>query len=81
MLNFLHHELGDLKKNKKFVKLLVFVSSAEDFYEQPAIANNASRFLCEVFGEEAGLAARSAIGVYVLPGNIPVEIEALVELN
>lgn len=81
ILSNLHYAIGDLNKIKSFVKLLVFVNSASDFYQQPAVANGASVLFGEVFGEEAGVAARTAVGVNVLPGNIPVEIEALLELK
>lgn len=80
-LSILKKELGSLEKIKSFVKMLVFVASDDEFYFQPAVADGASRFLTEVFGEEKGCPARSAIGVNVLPGNIPVEIELLVELK
>jgi len=81
LVTCLHHELGDLNRIKSFVKLLVFVNSSPDFCQQPQVANGASQLLCDIFGEEVGLAARSAIGVAVLPGNIAVEIEALIELK
>lgn len=80
-LAILKRDLGDLDQIASFTKMLAFVSSAEDFYDQPLVANGASAFLCELFGAEAGCPARSAVGVYVLPGNIPVEIELLVELK
>ena len=66
---------------KQFVKLLGFVASAPDFYEHPQVINGASQLLKDIFGEEKGLPARSAIGVAALPWNIPVEIEVVVELN
>lgn len=72
---------GDLNKVKSFVKLLGFVASSEDFFEQPSVMNGATQLLVELFGEDIGLPARSAIGVNVLPGNIPVEIEAIVEIS
>ena len=72
---------GSLDKVKRLVKMLVFVASSDSFYEQPKVANGASQFLVDIFGEEIGLCARSAIGVTSLPGNVPVEIEFLVELN
>ena len=59
--------------------MLALVASSDDFYDQPAVANGATDFLMELFGEEVGLPARSAIGVNVLPGNIPVEIELILE--
>ncbi len=81
IISNLHYALGDLNKIKSFVKILVFVNSDDDFFQQPAVANGASALIKELFGEEVGLPARSAIGVNVLPGNIPVEIEMLLELK
>ena len=83
-LNLLAHlkvKYGSLEKVKRLVKMLAFVAGTDSFYEQPKVVNGASQLLVDVFGEEAGLCARSAIGVNVLPGNAPVEIELLVELN
>ena len=83
-LNLLAHlkkKYGTLDKIKRFVKMLVFVSGTDNFFEQPKVANGASQLLVDIFGEEIGQCARSAIGVYTLPGNAPVEIELLVELN
>lgn len=77
----LHHTLGDLNRIRRFVKVLAFVNSTDDFDRQPAVVNGASGLIRDIFGEEAGLPARSAIGVNVLPGNIPVEIEMLLELK
>jgi len=77
-LALLHEYLGDLNRITGFVKLLVFVASDPAFYEQPLVANGASQLLLDVFGENVGKSARSAIGVTVLPANIPVEIEMIV---
>lgn len=73
-------ELGDLSKVKSIVKLLGLVACADGFYGQPGVINGASDLLFEVFGEK-GRHARSAIGVYSLPMNIPVEIEMIVEVE
>ena len=81
LLAILHKNLGDLNRIKCFVKLLCFVASENDFYRQPEVANAASEMLIEIFGEPDGRGSRSAIGVNVLPGNIPFEIEAVVELK
>lgn len=81
ILAVIERELGDLNRVKSFAKMLAFVASSDDFYDQPMVANGASALLVEIFGEETGLPARSAIGVNVLPGNIPVEIEMLFELR
>lgn len=80
-LAILKKNLGDLNRVKSIVKMLAFVASADDFYSQPLVANGASQLLVDVFGQEAGCPSRSAIGVNVLPGNIPVEVELLVELK
>lgn len=80
-LSVLRKNLGDLSRVACVAKILVFVASADDFYRQPEVANGASQVLMDVFGEEAGCPARSAIGVNVLPGNIPVEVEMLVALK
>jgi enamine deaminase RidA (YjgF/YER057c/UK114 family) len=81
MLAAFVRDIGELDRIKSFVKILVFVSSDDEFYRQPEVANGATDLLVQIWGEEAGLPARSAIGVNVLPGNIPVEIEAIVELQ
>lgn len=80
-LAVLEAQIGDLNRVKSIVKILTLVASADDFYQQPAVANGGSGLLVKIFGEEVGLPARSAIGVNVLPGNIPVETELLVELK
>lgn len=80
-LSMLNDRLGDLNRILRIVKVLGFVASADNFVMQPAVVNAASQMLVDIFGEENGLAARSAIGVNVLPGNIPVEIEMLIELK
>ena len=67
--------LGDLDR-VRVVKLTVFVASTPDFTEQHLVANGASEFLADVLGE-AGVHARSAVGVPVLPLDSPVEIEAI----
>ena len=84
MLNILtaaQTQVGDLNRIKSFVKLLVYVSSSTDFLDQPKVADGASQLLIDLFGPEAGTAARAAGGVAVLPGDIPVEVEALYELK
>ena len=78
LLSALKAVAGDLDRVKRIVKLLVFVASDNDFYQQPQVANGATKLLQDVFGDEIGLPTRSAVGMNVLPGNIAVEIEALV---
>lgn len=77
VLAVLQSKIGNLNKIKDVVKILVFVASEDDFYLQPQVANGASNLLVELFGNEIGAPTRSAIGVNVLPGNIPVEIEGI----
>jgi len=72
-------EIGDLSLVKRVVKVVVFVASTPDFIGQPGVANGASELLGEVFGD-AGVHARSAVGVPVLPLDSPVEVEILVEV-
>lgn len=79
-LSNLHQYLGDLNKIKSVVKLLVFVASAENFGRQPKVANGASQLLLDLFGEERGVGARSAIGTNELPDGITVEIEFIFEV-
>ena len=79
-LSVLHNYLGDLNKIKSVVKLLGFVASAPDFGRQPEVINGASGLFAEIFGEENGIGARSAIGTNELPANIPVEIEFIFEI-
>jgi len=79
-LSLLHQYLGGLDKIKSTVKLLVFVQSAPGFNRQPEVANGASQLLIDIFGEERGLGARSAIGTNELPGDITVEIEFIFEV-
>lgn len=80
VLSVLRRQIGDLNRVRRVVKVLAFVASDDGFYSQPAVVNAASQLLVDIFGEDAGKGARSAIGVNVLPGNIPVEIEVLFEL-
>ncbi len=83
MLNLLSvakSELGTLDRVERIVKVNGYVNSTSDFTEQPAVINGASDLLEQVFGER-GKHARTSIGVNVLPGNIPVEIEMIVQVR
>jgi enamine deaminase RidA (YjgF/YER057c/UK114 family) len=81
ILGNLHNQLGDLNRIKKVIKVLGFVASGNNFFDQPKVMNGASQLLVDIFGEENGKAARSAIGVNVLPKNQPVEVEIIFELK
>jgi enamine deaminase RidA (YjgF/YER057c/UK114 family) len=70
----------DLDDIVKVVKVVGFVSSDPAFTGQPGVINGASELLGEVFGE-AGLHARSAVGVAVLPLGAPVEVEVVVRVR
>ncbi len=70
---------GDLDRVVRIVKLGAFVNCVDGFGGQPFIVNAASDLMVEVFGEN-GRHSRSAVGVNALPLNVPVEIDALVEI-
>lgn len=71
---------GDLNKVKRLVKTLGFVQSAPGFHDQPVVINGASELLRDLFGEENGVGARSAVSCNELPGNTSVEIEFIFEV-
>ena len=72
-------EIGDLDAVKRVVKVVCFVASEPTFTGQPQVANGASDLLGQAFGD-AGVHARSAVGVPVLPLDAPVEVEIIVEV-
>ncbi len=80
LLATLKGAIGDLSKVKQVVRLVGMVSSAPDFYDQPEVVNGCSDLLTEVFGE-SGKHTRAAVGMAVLPSNIPVEITMIVEVR
>lgn len=71
---------GNLDNIERIIKVVVFVNSADGFTGQPKVANGASEFLGEIFGD-AGKHVRSAVGVNELPINSAVEIEMIVSLK
>lgn len=71
--------VGELSAVTRVVKVVVFVASTPDFTGQPQVANGASELFGEAFGD-AGVHARSAVGVSVLPLDAPVEVELVVEV-
>ena len=72
--------IGDLDRVTRIVKVVGFVASDPSFTGQPGVINGASELLGEVFGE-AGVHARSAVGVSVLPLDSPVEVELIAEFQ
>lgn len=80
LLAVMREALGDLSRVRRVVKLLGMVNAAPDFKEHPQVINGCSDLFNAVFGE-AGRHARSAVGFGSLPGNITVEIEAIIALH
>ncbi len=80
LLATLRNNLGSLDEVERVVKVLGMVNCTPDFTDHPGVINGCSDLMAEVFGE-AGRHARSAVGVGSLPMNIPVEIEAIVEVR
>ena len=72
--------LGSLDRIRRVVKLLGMVNSAPDFGQQPRVINGCSDLFLAIFGD-AGRHARSAVGMGALPNSIPVEIEAIFEVE
>ena len=79
LLAALKEHLGDLNRVSQVVKVLGMVNSSPDFEDHPKVINGCSDLLVSVFGEN-GKHARSAVGMGSLPGQIPVEIEMIVEV-
>jgi enamine deaminase RidA (YjgF/YER057c/UK114 family) len=81
ILSSLRASLGSLDRIKRVVKLLGFVNCAPEFTQQPAVMNGCSELMIQVFGEDTGVGARSAVGTNALPLGVLVEVEAVFELN
>jgi len=81
MLSTIKTNLGTLNKVKRVIKVLGMVYATPDFGKHPYVINGCSELFASVWGEENGVGVRSAIGMGSLPDNIPVEIEAMFELN
>jgi enamine deaminase RidA (YjgF/YER057c/UK114 family) len=78
-LAVLKHELGNLNKVKRIVKVHGMVNAGPDFTDQPEVVNGFSDLMVEVFGER-GKHARAAVGMGSLPRDIAVEVEVVVEV-
>jgi len=81
VLATLRATLGSLNRVSRLLKSLVMVNAVPEFEEHIGVANGYALLMRDVFGEDAGVGSRSAVGVGSLPGNIPVEIELMVEIN
>ena len=80
ILATLRREWGSLDRIRRVVKLLGVVHCTADFDQQPAVLNGCSELYADLFGPEAGVGARSALGTNSLPLGVPVEIEAIFEI-
>lgn len=81
ILGSLQRALGDLDRIAAWSRIFGMVNSAPGFNQQPRVINGCSDLILELFGPEVGAHSRSAVGMAELPWNIPVEIEAEVELK
>lgn len=81
MLATIKANLGSLNRVKRVIKVLGMVNCTPDFEQHPYVINGCSELFAEVWGPDNGVGTRSAVGFGSLPGNIPVEIEALFELE
>ena len=81
MLAKVQAALGSLDHVKRVVKVLGMVNSPEGFGDQPRVVNGFSDLMVEVFGEQIGKHARSAVGMQALPSNSAVEVEMIVEVE
>jgi enamine deaminase RidA (YjgF/YER057c/UK114 family) len=74
-------DLGNLDKVERLVKTLGMVNATADFKDHPQVINGFSDLMVEIFGEERGKGARSAVGMASLPSGIPVEIECIFQVR
>jgi enamine deaminase RidA (YjgF/YER057c/UK114 family) len=81
ILSTVRSTLGSLDKVKRLIKTLGMVNATAEFKDHPQVINGFSELMAQVFGDEAGVGARSAVGMGSLPGNIPVEIECIFEVS
>jgi enamine deaminase RidA (YjgF/YER057c/UK114 family) len=81
MLATLRQRFGSLDGVRRIIKTNGFVNSTPEFNEHPAVINGFSELMRDVFGEEAGIGARSSMGIGSLPAGWAVEIEAIFELE
>jgi enamine deaminase RidA (YjgF/YER057c/UK114 family) len=81
ILGSLRRELGDLERVTAWLRVFGMVNSAPGFNRQPQVINGFSDLILELYGPERGAHARSAVGMAELPFNLPVEIEAEVEIR
>jgi len=81
ILASLQRELGDLDRISAWLRVFGMVNSSSGFSAQPSVINGFSDLILELYGPERGAHSRSAVGMAELPFDIPVEIEAEVEID
>lgn len=81
ILATIRDQLGSLNKVKRIIKTLGWVNCVAEFKDQPKVMNGFSELMKDVFGEDAGVGARSAVSAHTLPGNIAVEVECIFEVE
>jgi len=81
MLSTIRTHVGPLDKIRRVIKVLGMVNCTPEFERHPYVINGCSELFAAVWGEENGIGVRSAVGFGSLPDNIPVEIEAIFELQ
>jgi enamine deaminase RidA (YjgF/YER057c/UK114 family) len=81
LLATLQSTLGSLNKVKRLIKSFGMVNCTADFEDQPKVINGYSELMKDVFGDDAGVGARSAVGQNALPNGMAVEIEAIFEVE
>ncbi len=81
ILATLKRDLGSLDRIKRVVKIFGMVWCTDDFDQHPAVINGCSELYRDVFGEQAGVGARSAVGMNSLPLGVTIEIEGIFEIN
>lgn len=81
ILATLKKNLGSLDRIKRVIKVFGMVNCTPDFEDHPLVINGCSELFAQVWGEDNGIGVRSAVGMGSLPGNIPVEVETIFELQ
>ncbi|MGC1243365.1 MAG: RidA family protein [Chryseosolibacter sp.] len=81
ILATLKQNLGSFNRIKRVIKVLGMVNCTPDFERHPFVINGCSELFANVWGTDNGIGVRSAVGMGSLPDNIPVEIEAMFELE
>ena len=81
ILATLRQSLGGFNRIKRVIKVLGMVNAVPEFERHPFVINGCSELFAKVWGEDNGIGVRSAVGMGSLPEKIPVEIEAMFELE